>query len=246
MRSAFVKTENYVRFGNAIKAVEQRGAKEAGMLLVHGQPGYGKSAIIENWAVNNAAIFLRANVDWTPKYFLIELAKTMKKPTQGTAEQLFARLLAEISATEVPIVIDEAENTLNNSAAVLEKIRDFSDRAESIVVLVGMADIKRRIARHQQISSRIAQVVEFQAASLNDTGAVCKQLAEVEIVSDLVTEIHRQTAGRMRLILNAIAQIERAAKSSGLDKIGLEHIGKKSLVYDWQEKGSSGNAKTTN
>ena len=234
MQRQFIKTENYARFTSAITAVEQRGAKEAGMLLVHGQPGYGKSAIIENWAINNSAIFLRANVDWTPKYFLIELAKIMKKPTQGTAEQLFARLLAEISATEIPIVIDEAENTLNNGAAVLEKVRDFSDRAESIVVLVGMADIKRRIARHQQISSRIAQVVEFLPATQNDVAAACKQMAEVDIAVDLVAEIYRQTGGRMRLVLNAISEVERSAKLNGLSDISLADIGKKSLVYDWQ------------
>ena len=46
MKKAFVKTENYARFAAGVKAVEQRGAAEAGMMLVHGQPGYGKSHIV--------------------------------------------------------------------------------------------------------------------------------------------------------------------------------------------------------
>lgn len=114
-------------------------------------------------------------------------------------------------------------------------MRDFSDRAETIVVLVGMADIKRRIMRYQQISSRVAQVVEFQAPSPTDVAAACKQLAEVDIAPDLVSEIHRQTGGRMRLVLNAIAQVERAAKMDGVEKISLADIGGKKLVYDWQD-----------
>ena len=50
MKKAFVKTENYARFAAGVKAVEQRGAAEAGMMLVHGQPGYGKSHIVYRWA----------------------------------------------------------------------------------------------------------------------------------------------------------------------------------------------------
>ena len=239
MHRQFVKTENYELFNDAVSQVEQRGAAEAGILLAYSEPGFGKSTIIENWAVNNNAVFLRANVDWTPRYFLIELAKRLRLDTQGTAERLFTRLLKEIAENELPIVIDEAENTLNNGAAVLEKIRDFSDRAETIVVLVGMADIKRRIMRYQQISSRVAKVVEFHPPSLTDVAAACKQMAEVEITPDLVEEIHRQTGGRMRLVLNAIAQLEQDARRNGLDKISLADIGKKRLVYDWRE-GSKG------
>ena len=75
MKKAFVKTENYARFAAGVKAVEQRGAAEAGMMLVHGQPGYGKSHIVYRWAEEAGAVYLRANVDWTPKYFLVELCK---------------------------------------------------------------------------------------------------------------------------------------------------------------------------
>ena len=77
MRQGFVKTENYARFTAGVKAVEERGAAEAGMMLVHGQPGLGKSHIVYRWAEDAGAIFLRANVDWTPKYFLVELAKAL-------------------------------------------------------------------------------------------------------------------------------------------------------------------------
>ena len=56
MKKAFVKTENYARFAAGGKAVEQRGAAEAGMMLVHGQPGYGKSHIVYRWAEEAGAV----------------------------------------------------------------------------------------------------------------------------------------------------------------------------------------------
>ena len=87
MKKAFVKTENYARFAAGVKAVEQRGAAEAGMMLVYGQPGYGKSHIVYRWAEEAGAVYLRANVDWTPKYFLVELCKALNIDGRGTAQK---------------------------------------------------------------------------------------------------------------------------------------------------------------
>ena len=109
------------------------------MMLVHGLPGLGKSHIVYRWAEESGAVYLRANVDWTPKYFLVELAKALNVDSRGTAQQLFERSLRVLIERQCPIIIDESEFTLRDQAAVLEKIRDFSDRAEVTVVLIGMS-----------------------------------------------------------------------------------------------------------
>ena len=57
MRQGFVKTENYARFTSGVKAVEARGAAEAGMMLVHGLPGLGKSHIVYRWAEESGAVY---------------------------------------------------------------------------------------------------------------------------------------------------------------------------------------------
>ena len=236
MKHQFVKTSNFGRFMDAIKDVEQRGAAEASMLLVYGNPGYGKSHIVERWAADSGAVFLRANVDWTPKYFLIELAKALKVDPVGTAEKLFNRLLGVIAVERIPLVIDEAESALKDNAAVLEKIRDFSDRTETLVVLVGMEKIQTSIARHKQISSRIAQVVEFTPATLEDVAATCKQLSDVEIQPCLVQEIYTQSGGRMREVLNAVATVERVASVNGQKSMDIKAMAGLTLTHDWQAR----------
>lgn len=238
MKNQFVMTENYSRFLDAVDAVEKRGAAEASMLLVHGMPGYGKSHIVERWAADTNAVFLRANVDWTPKYFLVEMAKALRVDPVGSAEKLFNRLLAVIASESMPIVIDEAEHALTNNAAVLEKIRDFSDRTETIVVLIGMERIEGSIARHKQIARRIAKAVEFLPASAEDVAAACKQLGEVAIAPCLTAEIHRQCGGRMSSVLNAITSIERVAAASGCSTVDLKMIATAGveLIHDWQAR----------
>lgn len=240
MRKMFVQTENYTRFTTAVDAVELRGAMEAGMLLVHGEVGRGKSFVVEHWAIENNAVFLRANVDWTPRYFLREIAKVLTVDVSGTAQQLFERVLEKVVDLRCAIVIDEAEFTLHNGAAVLEKIRDISDRAEIMVVLIGMEKIRQNIARHKQISRRIAQVVEFQPISKGDVALVCSKLADVTVQPALQAEIHRLARGRMSEVLNILANVERFAVFNVLKTVDVADVQGVALSYDWATNKKSG------
>lgn len=234
MRKRFVKTENYAKFIQAIQAVERRGASEAGMMLVYGLPGSGKSQVVKHWASEVNALYLRAKVDWTPRYFLTELAKALGMDADGASCSLFSNLLDRLSGSGVPLVIDEAEFTLHYKAAVLEKVRDFSDHAKTMVVLVGMDSIRKKIARHQQIFSRIAQVVEFRPATLADVRQACEELADIGMSEGLMAEVHRISGGRMREALNVIAAIERVAALNGLDRVEVADLEGAALSYDWR------------
>lgn len=237
MKKTFVKSiGNYERFRTGISAVETRGAAEASMLLVTGEAGYGKSQTVDHWAVQNGAAYLRAKVEWTPHYFMTELAETLKLDTRGRAKDLFGRIAGVIGGQQIPLVIDEAEHCLINGAKVLEAVRDLSDLTEVMVILVGMEQVQAKIARYAQISSRIAKVVTFQPATGEDVAEFCKHLAEVEMCPDLVGEIHRQSAGRAREILNAIATVERTAKRNGTAKATLADMAGQVLTHDWQAR----------
>jgi len=234
MKKDLVKTSNYERFRTAVTAVEQRGAPEANMLLVVGDPGFSKSIIVNKWAVDSKAVYLRAKTDWTPTRFLRELAFELGVDRSGRSEEIFGRVTAAISRQQIPIVIDEVQHTLAHRARTLEAIRDVSDLTETIVVLVaGEPRVLDRISLFPQIASRVAKVVDFQAASIEDIERCCKELSEIDIARDLVEEIHKQSAGRMRHVINAIALIERAAKRNGQKKAHAADFAGKQLVYDW-------------
>ena len=237
MRQGFVKTENYARFTAGVKAVEARGAAEAGMMLVYSHVGYGKSRIVYRWAEEAGAVYLRANVDWTPKYFLVELAKALNVDSRGTAQQLFERALRVLMERQCPIIIDEADFTLRGNAEVLEKIRDFSDRTETTVVLIGMEEMSRKISRYKQIARRIAQVVEFGSCTQSDVALDCKQLCECELSPALIAEVHRMSSGKMSETLNIIARIEQLAKANGLaGALDVAHFAGVELAHDWQSR----------
>lgn len=240
MKKAFVQNSNYVRFVEAVKAVEQRGAREASFLLVAGRPGLGKSESVDRFSMDTDAIYLRAKETWTKRGLLAEMADTLRLSNSGRNQEVQARIIGHIAARQTPIVIDEADFTVRSTASILECVRDISDLTEVLVVLVGMEtkgghiELESRIARYPQISSRVAQVVRFQPLTEQDVKLTALQLAEVRIGDDVVAELHRQSEGSMRLVMNGLATIERLARANGLDQVGAEHIRDVVLCHDWQ------------
>ncbi len=235
MRDHFVKTSNYLAFEAGINKAQARGALEATNVLVFGPPGTGKTENIDHWATQNDAIFIRANEGWTPRQFMVELAKKAGVDSTGSAQSLFERLLGFMAGTGTPLVIDEVNFCLAENAAVMEKIRDFSDRTETLVIYAGDERVIPKIGRHAQIASRFAAVVEFKMATLADVGQLCRELAEVEIGADLVSEIHARSGGRVRGVIDAIAVAERVGKKSG-GRVGLSDLVGMELMFDWQTR----------
>lgn len=234
MRHQFVKVSNYKRFRAGITQIEARGAMEASMLLVTGPAGRGKTSTVDQWASEANAIFLRAPVNWSPHKLELDLADVLGIDTNQRSRDLFAKIIREFARQQTPIVIDEVQNALANGAACLEHIRDISDLAEMPVVLIGMEDIKTKLARHMQIASRIGAVVEFQPITQDDCTLICRDLAEVRIAPEVVAEVHAQCDGRMRLALNALAAIEQLAKRNGKTEVVAADIAGMRLCEDWQ------------
>ncbi len=237
MKKVFVKTSNYEAFQSAIRAVETRGAAEAGWMLVAGDPARGKSTIVDEWAAKNNAVYLRAKEQWTPSFFIDDLAEKLRVDTSGKAKARFQRVVARIGHERLPIVIDEVQHTLRDNAAVLEVLRDITDLTETPVILVaGVENVQSRIARHKAISSRIYKEVEFQPNTLDDTALVCREMSDVIIADDLVQEIHVRSAGLMRSIVNAISTVELHARRMKATQVCLANMNGMELVHDWQAR----------
>lgn len=234
MKKQFVPVSNYKRFLAGIAAVELRGAREAGLLLVTSQAGYGKTATITHWAVQANAIHLRATVHWTPRYFLTELARELSIAATGQTRDILRAVSDELRRKQTMLVVDEVNHCFQRGGAPLEAIRDVIDMTEAIVVLVGHEDVQGKIARYPQIRSRVAQVVQFEPASDADIRLLADALIEPRLDDDLIAEIQRQSVGRTREVMNALATCERVAARTSSRRLGVKDLGGTRLVYDWQ------------
>lgn len=238
MKDLFVKTSNYVAFEAGINKALARGALESTNVLVYGPPGTGKTENVDYWAIQNEAIHLRANHGWTPRQFMKELATKAGIDGSGSAQSLFDRLLSFMVSSGTPLVIDEVNHCLADAGGVMETIRDFSDRTETLVIYAGDERVIPKIGRHAQIASRFSAVVEFKFASLADVRQLCDELAEVTIADDLAAYLHQQSGGRVRGVIDGIAVAERVGrKTSG--RVGLADCEGMEMMFDWQTRRSA-------
>jgi hypothetical protein len=237
MKKQFVKTTNLHRFLAGLDALEKRAAPEACIMVVTSEPGYGKTRTLHWYSTQSPdAIYLRAKSGYTRHWFLAELLKELNGVPSNKNEDMFRECIKRMQGRNYTVILDESEHAVADSQ-VLEAVRDLADLLETPVVLVGMEAIQARIARHPQISSRVAAVVQFQAASLDDISQVAKELIEgLTLQEDLIHEIQRQTKGRMREVMNALAVCERVAKQRKVKVLGRADLEGQELTYDWQAR----------
>ncbi|WP_051711272.1 AAA family ATPase [Andreprevotia chitinilytica] len=128
MKAIFVKTSNWERFTDGIQTVQNRGAMEACMLLVYGEPGLGKSSIVTRWALEQSAIFVTAQAAWSVSEMLRAMASSKPAiPQYHTIRDTRAAVIGHVMKNQVPIVVDEADH-LVSSRELIEALRGISDK----------------------------------------------------------------------------------------------------------------------
>ncbi len=236
MKRGFVQTENFKRLKEAEKIVARRGAREAGLVLVRGVYGVGKSELTERWASDNKYVFVRAKETWTKRALLDEIADRMGVAKTGRNQEVQARIIAKMAVDMVPLIVDEADFLVRSTASLLEVLRDITDITCTMCFLVGMEHFPMKVARYEHIASRVARVVEFEPLSLADVKATIAAKAEVPLADDMAPLIHQQAAGRMRLVLNAIANIEQWAQANGWSRVTAAEVAGRSLCTEFTGK----------
>ncbi|MBI3130504.1 MAG: AAA family ATPase [Acidobacteria bacterium] len=237
MKRQFVKLSNLHRFMAGLDALEKRAAPEACIMVVTSEPGYGKTQTLLWYSTQSAdAIYLRAKSGYTRHWFLSDLLQELGGVPTRSNEEMFKEAVKRMKGRNYVLILDEVEHALAD-AHVLEALRDLSDMLETPLVMVGMDQAQAKIAKHPQISSRVAVVVHFQPASVEDIAQTAKDLLEgVTLQEDLVKEIQTQTKGRMREVMNALAVCERLARQSKAATLSKADMDGQELTYDWQAK----------
>ena len=220
MRNNFVETSNVKKFLGAISALNQRGAREACLVVVDGLPGLGKTRALQNWVAQTGSVYLRAQQGWTENWFLSDLLKGMDVHPPHSLQLKVERVKAELALRQssavyanhtFSVVIDEADY-VSRREKIIETIRGLSDGTEIPFILVGMGKINTNLIRFPQVASRVSQKVQFSKCSEEDVRALLEGRCEVPVAHDLVRFLHHASGGFNREILEAIANIERFGK----------------------------------
>ena len=232
MRTKFATgTRNMQRFLDCVGALERRGAKEACQMLVTGEAGHGKSSAVKWYILQEGGIYLRAKADWTPNWLLTDLVTELGVQPAHRKSELYRQAREHLVKRPRPWAIDEIEHCLRDSR-VLETIRDVADDIRTTTILIGMQDVERRLQRYPQVYGRISQICSFGRLDETDLRSLLDDLCEVPVADEALPGILAQTEGYARLVMDAIAEIERiAGRANGaFDVNALVQLNGRSLI----------------
>lgn len=155
--------------------------------------------------------------------YLVEAAN---QRYQGTEEFLVTRRFSPLIEL---FIVDEA-NRLKDAG--LELIRDFADRGEFGLVLLGMPGLEKRLMRAPQLYSRVGFAHEMEPLSDDETHDFLEKRwsHQVKAYSDDFTDkeavatILRITRGNIRLIERLMLQVEHVLVANQLQIVTKEVV----------------------
>ena len=127
------------------------------------------------------------------------------------------------------LIIDEADRLKTTG---LEQVRDYFDRHNMGVILIGMPGIEKCLARYPQLYSRIGFAHEYRPLTPDELTAVLttRLPASGKVTDDgiahatAIATIVRVTGGNFRLVDRLVTQIERIQELNKLDGLTPEVV----------------------
>lgn len=237
MKHHFVRTENHSRLAAAVAFMEERGSASSCLMLLHGEPGVGKTRNISHWGAAKGAVLVKGHVGMNLDGLRWAISEKLGVKHRANRSAEMEEQIAALRESGSPIVFDEAQFGLamrcqQVPAAGIEYLRDVAERGNTYVVLVCHNAEVRRFSDSAHIRTRIAHRQELFNAAVRDTVAFVQALCEVPVSVDVAELVHQQTDGKFRLVENAIATLERIARTKGLERLELADVGMVTLVVD--------------
>lgn len=222
MKKVFARTTNVERFILAMQRLHNRQEGIPGMALVYGEPGLGKTKTSLWWIAQNDGVFIRTKKLMTGRWLLEEIVAELGEAPMRRISDLFRQAQERLMEQPKTIFVDEADY-LSHDARVLETLRDLHDITGTPIVLIGMDQADKKLARYKHLYDRFSEIVPFKPLTEQDIRMVADQLCEVQL-SDCAVQHIAQQANRFRRVIVWLYKAEAIAKANSLKQITAKHL----------------------
>lgn len=221
----------------ALEALMTRHANVAGMGVLYGPPGRGKSMAAGAMVAQYRAYYVQIRRVWSVKVVLqkVLLEMGVAAPNKATTADLLDLITAQLAKSSRPLILDEADYLIR-SDSLIETVRDIYEGSKKPVLLVGTDELRVGLRRWKQMHSRVYQWVEAPAVSLADAAKLATVYAAgVKVAADLLAEIVARVDGSVRYTCVNLARIRDEALVSGEDEMTLSKWGGRGIYTDESE-----------
>lgn len=222
--NVFVKTKNVKGFVALMSELENLPLKIPKIALVTGDFGLGKSETIKWWSFKNDCIYVRANQGMSSRWLLSEIADELDEEYYWNSQATFNSIENHLLQEPKTIIIDEIDYLIEKNT--VETLRDIHDRTGCPMVLVGMANVDRKLAKYPHLVDRIYKTFKFEKYTTEDIKLILQDLTDIEITEDGLNYLTTR-ADQFRQIVKLINKIEKKAlinQIEVLDEIILKEL----------------------
>lgn len=221
----------------ALEALLNRHANVAGMGVLFGPPGRGKSMAAGAMVTAYRAYYVQVRRVWSVKVVLqkILLEMGVVEPRNATTSGLLDLITAQLARSSRPLILDEADYLIRTDS-LIETVRDIYEGSKKPVLLVGTDELRTGLRKWKQMHSRVYQWVEAPAVSPEDAAKLATVYAAgVRVAPDLLAEIVARVDGSVRYTCVNLARIRDEALVSGEDEMTLAKWGMRGIYTDESE-----------
>jgi len=227
MRTIFAITPIIERAMSLVTSLIERDKGIPGLALLYGPPGLGKTRFGIFLADKMGAVFVRALAAGTVRSFLQDLVFELGLEPMYRACDAYKQAERSLSENSRLVIIDEVDRLASRWQAI-EALRDLSDQTGSPILLIGMAESERKLARFRHLFYRMkAHVMQFTPLSEADVRGFADQVSEIRLGDSAIAEIHKITGGRVGDIIAELYKAERIARANDLKTIEANHLRRK-------------------
>lgn len=223
--------------GVAIEALLSRHANVAGLGVLYGPPGRGKSMAAMAMVNIYRAYYVQIRRVWSIKVVLQKILVEMGlvEPKRATTADLLDLITVQLSKSGRPLILDEADYLLR-SDSLIETIRDIYEGSRRPVLLVGTDMLRTGLRNWPQMHSRVYQWIEAPPVSITDAGKLANVYASgVQIADDLLEHIVSRVDGSVRYTAINLTRIRDEAMVTGEDVMTLANWGDRGIYTDDSE-----------
>jgi len=224
MKNIFAMTGNVELFVALANSLEKRDRGVDGMGLVFGEPGLGKSRTAIWYADKTNAVYWRAKEHTTLRSLLEGLVIELGQAPFYRTSDLYTQATESLREHPRTVIVDEIDY-LAGAGKGIQTLRDLADETGAPVMLIGMMDAERKVARFRHLYDRLqAHIMRFKPLSEQDLGRFAGQLCDVDLDGSAVAEIYQKSGGRIRKVIAELYRAERIARANDLKGITAKHM----------------------
>ena len=217
MENKFVKTTNYKKFVSLMSKIMNLPDNIPRFALLYSDPGIGKTHMLLKWAMDNDAVYVRANNGMTQPGLLRTIVNDLDLTDYHNMQTNFNQIIRSLQQVPRVIIVDEIDYLIGDKN-VIEILRDIQDITNVPIILSGMEFANIKIARYKHIKSRLYESLKLKYYDSDEINDILEQITNLNFSEDAIKCLATRKTP-FRQIVQIIQELENYASTNNINEI---------------------------